>query len=143
MSDDARRVYRAGAPFLQRYVPFWLATMIDRLLVSLVVILPLLIPVMRMAPQIYRWRVRRRILHWYGVLRRLEDDAKTMTSRADREKSLAEIDRIEAAVNDIPVPLGFADQLYDLRQHIDAARLRLGGQNRAGWMPVGANDLMT
>ncbi len=55
LSEDARRVYRAGAQFLQRYVPFWLATMVYRLVVSLVVLLPLLIPAMRFAPQRMMW----------------------------------------------------------------------------------------
>src|SRR5262245_24795392 len=75
-SEEARRVYRSGAPFLQRYVPFWVATMIDRLLVSLVVLLPILIPLVRFAPQIYSWRVRRRILYWYGALKQVEAAAR-------------------------------------------------------------------
>ena len=129
MSDDAKRVYRAGAPFLQRYVPFWLATMIDRMMVSALVALPLLIPLMRFAPQIYRWRVRRRILHWYGALKALEAGSRVTASGGERTEKLAELDRIEAAVDKIPVPLGFSDQLYDLRQHVDAARRRLSGAN--------------
>jgi hypothetical protein len=131
MSDDAKRVYRAGAPLLQRYVPFWLATLVDRLVVSAVVILPLLIPLLRFAPQIYRWRVRRRILHWYGVLKALEVGARHTARPAERAQKVAELDRIEEAVDNIPIPLGFADQLYDLRQHIDAVRNRLlSGQGR-------------
>ena len=76
MSEEARRVYRSGAPFLQRYVPFWVATMVDRLLVSLVVLVPILIPLVRFAPQIYNWRVRRRIMYWYGKLKSLEAAAR-------------------------------------------------------------------
>lgn len=125
MSEDAKRVYRAGAPFLQRYVPFWLATMIDRLLVSAVVVLPLLIPLMRFAPQIYRWRVRRRILHWYGALKMVEAGARNTTSANEHHEKIVELDRIEAAVDKIPIPLGFSDQLYELRQHIEAVRRRL------------------
>ncbi len=44
LSEDARRVYRSGPPVLQRYMPFWVATMLDRLMLSLVVLLPILIP---------------------------------------------------------------------------------------------------
>jgi TRAP-type uncharacterized transport system substrate-binding protein len=127
MSEEARRVYRSGAPFLQRYVPFWVATMIDRLVVSLVVLLPILIPLLRFAPQIYNWRVRRRIFYWYGVLKRLEASARTASSQEGRAQRLSELDRIEAAVDNIPVPLGFADRLYELRQHIEVVRRRLAG----------------
>ena len=125
MSDDAKRVYRAGAPFLQRYVPFWLATMIDRMMVSALFVLPLLIPLVRFAPMIYRWRVRRRILFWYGALKTVEAGARNHASPESRAEKLAEIERIEAAVDKIPIPLGFSNQLYDLRQHIEIVRRRL------------------
>lgn len=133
MSDEARRVYRSGAPFLQRYVPFWVATMVDRLLVSLVVLLPILIPLLRFAPQIYNWSVRRRILYWYGALKRLEAAARSASSAKERAAKMAELDRIETAVDNIPIPLGFADRLYQLRQHIEVARRRLAaGAARTG-----------
>jgi TRAP-type uncharacterized transport system substrate-binding protein len=124
LSEEARRVYRAGAPFLQRYVPFWVATMVDRLMVSLVVLLPILIPLMRFAPQIYNWRIRRRILHWYGELKRLEAAAK-LAPQEGQEARVRELDRIEAAVDNIPIPLAFSDRLYELRQHIEVVRRRL------------------
>lgn len=125
MSKEAVRVYRSGAPFLQRYVPFWLATLIDRLLVSILVALPLIYPVVRAAPVLYRWSIRRRLLHWYGVLKQVEADIKRMPTAAERAARIGEIDRIEAAVDNIPVPLEFADQHFELRQHIDAVRNRL------------------
>ena len=106
LSEEARRVYRSGAPFLQRYVPFWLATMIDRLLVSLVVLVPILIPLVRFAPQIYNWRIRRRIMYWYGKLKSLETAGNGALSAQERAAKLSELDRIEAAVGNIPVPLG-------------------------------------
>ena len=125
LSEEARRVYRSGAPFLQRYVPFWVATMVDRLLVSLVVLVPILIPLVRFAPQLYNWRVRRRILYWYGKLKSLEASGKGAASPDERAAKLRELDRIEAAVDNIPIPLGFSDRLYDLRLHIEGVRRRL------------------
>jgi len=106
-------------------VPFWVATTVDRLTVSLVVLLPILIPLLRFAPQIYIWRMRRRIIYWYGELKRLEATAKSASTMELRAVKLGELDRIEAAVDDIPTPLGFADRLYELRQHIELARRRL------------------
>jgi hypothetical protein len=125
LSEEARRVYRSGAPFLQRYVPFWVATMVDRLLVSLVVLVPILIPLVRFAPQIYNWRVRRRILYWYGKLKSLEAGSRSASSPEEGAAKLRELDRIEAAVDNIPIPLGFSDRLYDLRLHIEGVRRRL------------------
>jgi hypothetical protein len=125
LSEDARRVYRSGPPVLQRYMPFWVATMLDRLMVSFVVLLPILIPLIRFAPQIYNWRIRRRIMYWYGELKRLEAAARSASTREERAAKLGELDRIEAAVDNIPVPLGFADRLYELRQHVELTRRRL------------------
>ena len=125
LSDEARRVYRSGPPFLQRYMPFWVATMVDRLMVSFVVLLPLLIPLLRFAPQIYAWRMRRRIVYWYGQLRRVEAAARDPSGLQDRAAQRRELDRIETAVQGIPVPLGFADRLYQLREHIEIVRRRL------------------
>jgi hypothetical protein len=138
LSDEARRVYRSGPPFLQRYVPFWVATTVDRLVVSLVVLLPILIPLVRFAPQIYSWRVRRRILYWYAALKRLEAAARSAAAQASKADHLLELDRIEAAVDEIPVPLAFSDKLYELRQHIEVVRRRLTGHPREAEAPAGA-----
>ena len=128
-SDDAKRVYRSGAPFLQRYVPFWLATMVDRLFVSLVVLIPLLIPLGRLAPKLYNWRMRRRILRWYVRLKSLEAGDRAGLSAEERAARLQELDRIEDTVDNIAIPLAFANQLYDLREHIEVVRRRLLGQS--------------
>ena len=125
LSEDARRVYRSGPPVLQRYMPFWVATMLDRLMLSFIVLLPILIPLLRFAPQIYNWRIRRRIMYWYGELKQLEAAARSATTAAERTAKLGELDRIESAVDNIPVPLGFADRLYELRQHVELTRRRL------------------
>src|ERR1700732_536974 len=69
--------------------------------------------------------LRRRIIYWYGQLKRLETAAKIASTMEQRAANLRELDRIEAAVDNVPVPLGFADGLYELRQHIELARRRL------------------
>jgi TRAP-type uncharacterized transport system substrate-binding protein len=121
LSPDAQRVYKSGPSFLQRYLPFWLATLVSRLFVLLLPAIGLLLPLLRFAPALYTWRVRRRIVYWYRELKRVEATA----DRANLQRAMNDIDRIEDAVNQLPVPLGFANQLYDLRQHIDVVRQRL------------------
>lgn len=125
LSADAARVYRSGPPFLQRYLPFWLATLVDRLIILLLPALGILIPALRFAPALYTWRVRRRIVYWYRELKRVEAKVSARSSPADIAAAMDEIDRVEEAVNRLPVPLGFANQLYDLRGHIDVVRRRL------------------
>ena len=90
-------------------------------------LLVLLIPGMRIAPALYRWRVGSRIYRWYGALIQLERDMRTNQDPAAREDLARRLDQIEHAVNGIKVPLAFADQFYVLREHISFVRGRLNG----------------
>lgn len=128
MSPDAQLIYKSGTPFLQRFLPFWLATIAQRLIVFLLPAIGILLPTLRFAPVIYTWRVRRRIVYWYRELKRVE--SRTVATPTAVAAGLDEIDRIEEAVNRIPVPLAFANQLYDLRQHIDVVRRKLQAMPR-------------
>lgn len=136
LSDDALRYYRSGRPFLQRYLPFWVANFIDRLLVLGLPVLAVAFPLFRVVPPLYRWRVRRRIYRWYGELMFI-DHAARGASGDQRRDLAARIAAIERAVDALEPPLAYADQLYALRQHIDYVRERLvrANENEAGLRP--------
>jgi len=123
MAADAERLYKQGAPLLQRYLPFWLANFIERMIVMIVPIATILVPLFKIAPWLYQWRIRRRILHWYRELKLLE--GKLAKSAEPGQEEIAEIERIEAAVAHIPVPLQYSDKLYELRSAVDLVRQRL------------------
>jgi hypothetical protein len=125
ISADAQRYYKSGTPFLYSRLPFWLASLTDRLLVILVPLAVVIVPLTRIVPPIYRWRVRSRIYRWYGKLISLERDMLMHPEPGERARILGRLDEIENAVNDIRTPLSFADQLYVLRQHIGWVRQRL------------------
>jgi TRAP-type uncharacterized transport system substrate-binding protein len=122
LSKQAERYYRSGKPFLQRYLPFWIATFLDRILVMVIPVIALLIPVMRVAPSLYSWRVRSRVYRWYGELKFLERDVADNANSRSQEEWLAQLDRIERGVERIPTPLAFADHVYTLRSHIGMVR---------------------
>jgi len=122
LSTEADRFYRSGTRFLQRYLPFWVATLIDRLVVLLIPVFVLMIPLMRIAPALYGWRSRSRIYKWYGQLKFLEEAWRRDPGARPRDEWLAELDRLEARVNRIRTPLAFANQLYILREHIALVR---------------------
>lgn len=125
ISDDALRYYKSGQRFLHRHLPFWLANIIDRILVLLVPIVALVIPALRLAPAFYRWRVRTRLYRWYGLLMAVERDMLGAPTPPQREELLARIDVIDAAVNNSKMPVFIADQVYGLRAHIGFVRDRL------------------
>jgi TRAP-type uncharacterized transport system substrate-binding protein len=121
LADEARRFYREGAPLLQRYLPFWLANLVDRMWVVLLSIVAVLIPLSRVVPPLVEFRIRSRIFRWYGQLRAIEDAA----AERPRRDLLEELGAIESRVLRIPVPLSYADELYALRSHIQMVRRRL------------------
>ena len=122
LSKEAERYYKSGKPFLQRYLPFWAATLIDRALVMLLPLVVVLIPLFRFAPQIYGWRVRSRIYRRYGELKFLENEVNEDPGRYSRARWLEKLDVIEKNASSIRTPLTFSDMLYTLRVHIDLVR---------------------
>lgn len=121
LAAEAERFYRNGIPFLQRYLPFWLANLIERMWPVLVTLIAVLLPLSRVLPPLYELRVRSRIFRWYGQLRDLEAGAGTRAA----DELLHELSALEARVGQISVPLSYADELYALRSHIDLVRDRL------------------
>jgi TRAP-type uncharacterized transport system substrate-binding protein len=125
ISDDAERYYKSGKSFLYRTLPFWIASLADRVLVLLVPIIVVLVPGLRLVPGIYRWRVRSRIYKMYGALIAIEREALGDPDPEHREALITRVDGIETAVNQLKVPLAYADQFYVLREHINFVRHRL------------------
>jgi len=123
LAAEAERFYKHGAPLLQQYLPFWLANLIDRMWVALFSIIAMLIPLSRVVPPLYQFRVRSRIFRWYRDLREIEDNLAANTE--PRDKLLARLDQIELRAEEIAVPLSYTDQLYALRSHIQMVRERL------------------
>ncbi len=123
VATEAQRFYKDGAPLLQRYLPFWLANLIERMWVVLVSIIAVLLPLSRVVPPIYEFRIRSRIFRWYGQLRAVEERLGTGT--ADKRALHEELDALESKVEHVTVPLSYADELYALRGHIDMVRSRL------------------
>ena len=125
LSEDARRYFTSGPPFLQRYMPFWVANLIQRLLVLLVPLIAVVIPVMRIFPGVYRWRVRRRVFRWYDALRTVEAETSKNPAAERARELLMQIDMIRDGVSRTRVPLVYSDYAYNLKLHIEMVRARL------------------
>ena len=125
ISDDASRYYKSGKSFLYRHLPFWLASLADRMMVVLVPIVVLLIPGLRLIPSLYRWRIRSRIYRCYGALLALERGMFAHLAPEKREELLVRLHDIEKTANLLKIPPFFADEFYVLRGHIDFVRDRL------------------
>ena len=123
LASDAERYYRTGPPLLQRYLPFWLANLIDRMWVALISIAVILIPLARVVPPLYQFRIRSRIFRWYRDLRQIEEDMAVKA--VDAAKLLERLEKLDGKAERIAVPLAYTDELYALRGHIALVRERL------------------
>jgi TRAP transporter TAXI family solute receptor len=125
MSEDATRVYKDGPPVLQRYFPFWLATFIERMRVMILPFATIILPLIKLVPALYKWRVRRRLHFWYGELTALELAVDRENGEGVMARHLEQMARIERGVSAIPVPVSFAEQYYTLRGALSLVRARL------------------
>ena len=94
--------------------------------VALFSIIAILIPLSRLVPPLYEFRVRSRIFRWYRNLRDIENQLEEKETA--RDELLRRLDKLDARVASIAVPLSYTDEVYALRTHIDLVRDRLSSK---------------
>jgi TRAP-type uncharacterized transport system substrate-binding protein len=123
LARDADRYYRNGPPGLQRYLPFWAANLVDRMWVALISIIAIIIPLSRVLPPLYTFRIRHRVFRWYRNLRQIEDElARGSTPVSELRERLEKLDR---QAEGVMVPLSYANEAYALRGAIHMVRKKL------------------
>ena len=123
ISSEAQRAIKNGPPFLQRYLPFWLANLIERVWLAMGLIIVLALPLSRIVPPLYAFRIRSRVFRWYAELRDVEQRHESgATSAPDL---VDQLDAMESKVEKIVVPLSYTDELYALRNNIHLVRKKL------------------
>jgi hypothetical protein len=126
ISADASRYYASGRGFLYRSFPFWIASLIERVIAIVVPMTIILVPGFKIAPALFRWRVMSRIYRWYAVLQHIERDSYEQPMDAARcDELLNRLAHVEATVTKLNVPPAFGDLLYGLRSHIAVVRAGL------------------
>ncbi len=129
LSTEAARFYKAGdRSFIYRYLPFWLASLVSRLLIVIVPLFVIIVPSLRYLPLLYRWRIDTRIHHRYGELMELERQTLGTLSDERRKELLDRLEAIEKSVISRRMPGSHAEQVYVLREHIDFVRKKLTGE---------------
>jgi TRAP-type uncharacterized transport system substrate-binding protein len=124
ISNEAKRYYKSGKSFLYRWLPFWLASLVNRILISFVPVVVILVPAVRLLPTLLSLRTKLRLYRWYRALLEVERDSYALPSD-QRSKLVARLDHIEKEVNRMKVPASFADQFYALRGSIGFVRERI------------------
>lgn len=122
LSSEAERYYKSGKPFLQRYLPFWAATLLDRMVVMLIPFFAVLVPVLRFAPGLYAWRIRSRLNKSYSELKLIEAELEADPAQFTCTQWHQRVDAIERDVSHLTMPLAFTDLIYNLRVHTGVVR---------------------
>lgn len=139
LSSDARLVYKSGElPWLLARIapvnkelglPFGVTAFANahgaQTLLLLIPALTILLPLISLLPKLYVWTIRQRLIYWYRQLKALENRIDHVVDPEVTGEHVADVERIDAAVRRIRVPVQFSDQFYDLRGHIDLVRRRL------------------
>lgn len=126
LSSEADRYYRRGPSFLRQYFPFSVANFLERAWVLAIPLLTLLVPLVRAAPPVYRWQVRRKIYIWYRDLRDLEARGRAATSQAELDAVRHGLRRLQEEIGKLQVPLSYTDDVYRLRNHVAFVNHMLG-----------------
>ena len=128
MSEDAERYYKSGHPFLRRYLPFWVANLIERSAVILLPVLTILYPVLKSIPIAYQWRIRRRFLRYFSKLKKMERQRDGSPDAVEISALNSAIRRISDAIIDLPVPVNYIDRYYELRAAVELVRSRIAAR---------------
>jgi TRAP-type uncharacterized transport system substrate-binding protein len=127
ISPDAARYYKSGKSFVYRYLPFWIASLLDRAVVVFLPIVLVVIPALRYLPAVYGWRVQSRINRRYRQLMELERESLGSIAPEVRAALLERLTAIEKSVIALKIPGSHAEQLYVMRQHMRFVRENLSG----------------
>ena len=132
LSDAARQFYKAGRPFVYRYLPYWLAGLAERLLILLIPLLAVILPAAQFLPKIFATVIERRIYGLYGELKMLELELEGTKPGAPADDLAAGLEELARKANHIRVPLGYAQRLFILKSHVSMAQEELERRRRSG-----------
>jgi TRAP-type uncharacterized transport system substrate-binding protein len=125
LSQTASNYYKSGSPLLQRLLPFWVAALVSELLTLLIPLAALAYPLLRLAPGVYGWGMRRRVFRLYGELKFLETQLDARSEAEPVDDLRAALEQLETRANRMHTPTAFAHIVYTLRVHIGLVRDRL------------------
>tara|TARA_R110002073_G_scaffold17217_8_gene65092 strand:+ start:968 stop:2323 length:1356 start_codon:yes stop_codon:yes gene_type:complete len=117
--EAASDYFQSGPSLLARYMPFWLANLLKKLLVLAIPILTLMLPLMKIAPVVYKATMRKRIHRHYDTLDHIEDRIDVATTTEQFAACEADLQQLTKLVEGgIQVPSTFRNEEYDLRLHV-------------------------
>jgi TRAP transporter TAXI family solute receptor len=126
LADEAQRYFKEGRPFLQQYLPFWLANFLQRLAIILVPLLAIALPIFKTIPELFDFKEKNRLYYRYADLLEIETELRQRQLSAEEiRQARAKLHEIEENIRNADFPLDFSDRVFTLRQHVDYVRQQL------------------
>jgi uncharacterized protein len=122
-SEESKRFFVSGRPFLEQYLPFWLANFAERALVTLVPLLAIGLPLLKLIPSFLHWREYAEVVQLYDEVLALEH--KPCTDAADQAARLQRLAQIDEALPAMRLGAENHINVYNLKSHIDLVKQRL------------------
>jgi hypothetical protein len=126
MAEAAVDFYKNGPSFLNRYLPFWMVSHVQRLLAVLLAGGVIVYPLFNYAPKLYRWFLQGRMRKLYRRLRFVEkamQEKLTAPRLAALQADLESIDRASAIL-----PMWHSEMFFGLKRDIDSTRAHLASR---------------
>ncbi len=126
LAKETERYLKNGRPLLQRYLPFWLANFVQRLILFLLPMVALMVPLFTVMPTILSWKQKNRLFSRYGEIKFIESAILSRPLSADEiTETFLRLDSIEQEIIGTKFALAFSDRVYTLRQHLEFVRNKL------------------
>jgi hypothetical protein len=126
MNPEAVRYYKQGPSGLRKYLPFWLASLIDQLIIYGLPVFVVLSSVFKGIPVALEWKTKIDFMKVYKQIQAIENASD---HESKREEYLRQLDAIEAACAKLRVPRLHLVHYFELRQYIHDMRERF----ERGW----------
>jgi hypothetical protein len=122
-AEESDRFFKSGPPMLRQYVPFWLANLLERLLLLLGPILAIGIPLAKLLPSLKDWKEQSELTHLYDEILAIEygryaDDAA-------RGQALHRLDEMEHELPALGMTAHYFKEILALKDLIGSACDRL------------------
>lgn len=138
VDPEAKRFFSSGPPFIRRYLPYWIANLIERFYAFLFPILTLCLPLFRLVPSWIQRRRREMTNRWYQRLAEVERTiAHASEDEAELQRHSKDIDRLEGQLEQLRRQISDPREYFSLRFHVDRVRRQLWRKLIAGWLASG------
>lgn len=126
VAQSARDFYKNGPSFLNRYLPFWMTSYVERTVAVLVAVIAIGLPVFSYAPKLYLWFIRDRVRKLYRRLRIVDKALLTELTPPQVQTLQNDLDSIRRAASIIP--MRNSELFFDLENHIERTRTHIASR---------------